>query len=682
MKAKRLILIGLDGAIPEMIRRFRQELPNIDRLLSKGAFAAARPSPCCDTPTNWTTIATGAWTGTHGITSFFAHLPDTDLTQEYWTFASGLCRAEYIWQAAERAGKRSILINYPVGWPPTLKDGIVIGGDGLTSEQWNIAGAVCYYTEETAVEGAAHITRESSQTDQIENSTPLTAGLRGPARRIALSDAQGWSNLPISHSPILTTSLELEAGARMVWTAAGWRPDHHQPNSDKQRLLTLYVAIVDSSGRGYNRVLVTENKDCADVMADLAVGNWSDWLEVSIGETVPNQGTFRLKLLELSPDGNRIRLYRTPIGELSGWAYPESVASEVCRHVGPFIEGLELYGEQGLHYNWFDIETNHWFLDYQALYLADVSSYLARENDWDLLFVQIHSQDGVNHQHLAHIDPSSSKYDETSAEEIWEIFRRSYKAVDTMIGRIVDSCADEETVVAIVSDHGAVATDKYIWIAGCLIRAGLMHYTPTANPGHFQIDLSRTRAMPTNVNYIWVNLRGREPNGIVEPGAEYEAVRDGVIEALLGLRDPESGECPIALIERKENLRHLGQWGDRVGDIVYFLKPGYTDFSVALSEVNLTDFPFSDPHRLLVGGDFGPAFMHHGIHHSHLPDATSYCASNRAIFILSGPGVKENIELEKEINLVDIAPTFCHLLDIPAPAQSEGEILREMLIEE
>ncbi len=81
MKAKKFMILGFDGAMPEHFNRFLHEghMPNIARLIKKGTYSRALPAPPVDSPTNWVTIVTGAWPGTHGITSFTIHLPGDPL---------------------------------------------------------------------------------------------------------------------------------------------------------------------------------------------------------------------------------------------------------------------------------------------------------------------------------------------------------------------------------------------------------------------------------------------------------------------------------------------------------------------------------------------------------------------------------------------------------------------------
>lgn len=71
MKAKRLMILGFDGAMPEHLEKFVAEgvMPNVAELMNSGAYARALPCPPVDTPTNWTTMVTGAWPGPPGLTS-------------------------------------------------------------------------------------------------------------------------------------------------------------------------------------------------------------------------------------------------------------------------------------------------------------------------------------------------------------------------------------------------------------------------------------------------------------------------------------------------------------------------------------------------------------------------------------------------------------------------------------
>ena len=143
---------------------------------------------------------------------------------------------------------------------------------------------------------------------------------------------------------------------------------------------------------------------------------------------------------------------------------------------------------------------------------------------------------------------------------------------------------------------------------------------------------------------------------------------DAVIAALSGSVDPDTGECPVEMVVRKENGRPFGQWGDRVGDLMYFLKPGYTDAGLDYGTID----PESGAGRVVIPTDrVGCA------HHQYLPDAELGPFSNSGIFFLAGPGVRKGFHRPRAVSLVDVAPTLAHLTDSPLPKQAEGSIIAD-----
>jgi predicted AlkP superfamily phosphohydrolase/phosphomutase len=114
MTKRKLLLIGVDQAIPYLIDKFLKDdvMPNLAKLVERGVKGEAFSCIPTDTPTNWTTIATGANVEKHGVTSFYLHLPgeplDKGLEQKNRSRSqlSRFCTAEYIWDVVDRAGLR------------------------------------------------------------------------------------------------------------------------------------------------------------------------------------------------------------------------------------------------------------------------------------------------------------------------------------------------------------------------------------------------------------------------------------------------------------------------------------------------------------------------------------------------------------------------------------------------
>src|SRR5437867_8423936 len=109
---------------------------------------------------------------------------------------------------------------------------------------------------------------------------------------------------------------------------------------------------------------------------------------------------------------------------------------------------------------------------------------------------------------------------------------------------------DRETVFAVISDHGGTPTGhRPVDVEQVLVEAGLTAYRPGSPAGREtapEVDWTKTRAAAIGLVHVFVNLRGREPNGIVPP-EEYAKVQREVIDALLDYRHPATGERAFAL---------------------------------------------------------------------------------------------------------------------------------------
>jgi predicted AlkP superfamily phosphohydrolase/phosphomutase len=219
-----------------------------------------------------------------------------------------------------------------------------------------------------------------------------------------------------------------------------------------------------------------------------------------------------------------------------------------------------------------------------------------------------------------------------------------------------------------------------VFINNALRQAGLLTLTADAE-GNPVVDWTRTKAFAQRSVYVYVNLKGRDPQGIVEPGEEYEQVRSRVIDALYAIREPGTGRRPVALAVRSEDGGIVGvHRGDHVGDVVYLMDEGFG-----------TLFPFSEEQVYARGyrgfgnaGDwrrtealFGDrVWSHHG---SQLPGLTYGLSSEKAILIMAGPGIKRGTVLPGPVWIIDAAPTVASLLGIPRPAQASGRVLEEAL---
>ncbi|MDO4280516.1 MAG: hypothetical protein Q4C56_02690 [Peptococcaceae bacterium] len=161
-----------------------------------------------------------------------------------------------------------------------------------------------------------------------------------------------------------------------------------------------------------------------------------------------------------------------------------------------------------------------------------------------------------------------------------------------------------------------------------------------------EIDWSKTRAVATSTNHIFLNIKGRDPHGIVDPADKYQ-LEEEIIDTLYNYRDPKSGRRIISLCMRNEDAIVFGCGQEGFGDLVYFVEDGF--------------------HH--VHGEAWTTKRDHGGHHT----------SVSPIFVGAGPGFKKGEKTTRFIRQVDVAPTVATLLGVDMPAQCEGAPMYQII---
>ncbi|MBW2085893.1 MAG: alkaline phosphatase family protein, partial [Deltaproteobacteria bacterium] len=613
-------VIGLDCALPHLIEKHIAEghLPTFKKLISEGLIAdnCLVPYPTV-TPPNWATIATGAWAGTHCITDFHSHIPGTDLENinVVEAFNSERCHAEFIWDVLDSAGKKCVVLNYPGSWPSKMKNGVMVGGAGLTVSDWR----------DGLIALNSYVSVCSAQL--------ITTGIYPRAIKTAFQEAQGWTNVPeMGDEP-------LEMEVNLAFPSAKEEPEAH----------TWYVLVRQTGGDEYDRATLSPTKDFNDAFFTLAVGEWSENIitNIKMKDGSEREVAFISKLIELSDDAEDFRLLISAMIETSGWSSPAEVAKEIS-----FEEGLPHPGGgmTGVAIGWYGQDTYVEMTVQHDIWLGNAAAALLKKQDWDLFYMHAHPPDWVYHAIITDMDPATCP-DEARRNKAWDTHLKVYQSQDRMIARILE-VVDEETLVILVSDHGATADGPVFNPYKPLENAGLtvMKEKAVAAEGSGALaetlalftarpDMKASRAIPQREIHVYVNLKGRDPDGIVEP-EDYQKVQQEIIEALITYVDPGTGKRPVALALSKQDARILGLYGDYIGDVIYAIYPWFG----------------SQHGQILPTVDWG-------------------VGSLKGLFTMAGPGVKKNHRLQRTAWLTDIVPTLCYLMDWPLPAQAEGAVL-------
>ncbi len=615
---KRVIMLGLDAMVPNITERFLAEgvLPNLQHLIEKGLFTRVKSGIPAQTPTNWTTLATGAAPGTHGITVWGSPEPATPWEHHrYEAFSNGLCNAEYLWEAAARTGKRSVVMNY-AGYPPTCPEAVHIDWLYLPSRSYfDLSSATVY-----------HNCPELNTTD------PLT-----------LEPAEGWSDLPPSKRPHLQAELTV-AGAT-------------EPDGPRFHLL------VYAEGEAYDICLLAPAKAAARPIAVLKCGQWSDWCSAIFesrqqGEQV---GYFRFKLVELSPDASRLQLFRTDAFPHPSVICGEPVLGEqLMEALGPYVHSGSASGlnARGL----LDFTTYDEVMQAEVDWWAGAAKLAMDRLEAELLVLHWHNLDMGGHFLVGKVDPTGFGYDETHLEENWAALRAWYQAADRFVGAFLERFDLEENTVVVVSDHGMPANKRAVSLVNLFLQQGWLTLTPDGQ----DVDWENSKVFYTQ-NHLWLNVEGRQPSGQV-PQAEYQAFRQKVKEAMQGLRDPETGEFVFAFVLERENAPMVGLWGEHIGDLVFCYAGGYRWSGPEVLKMGEKRVVFPS-----AGGNHGPMLPTYETETTSVL-GTLIMAGPGIQQLGHLPRVQQ-----ARYQTQDVAPTLAHLLQVPAPAAADGRVLFELL---
>jgi len=606
--ARAVVVIGLDGFDPKLAEPMLAagSLPNLARVRAAGGWAPLQTTYPAQTPVAWSTFATGGNPGRHGIFDFVrrdprTYLPDLSLNRferkaSYLPpRAVNLRRGTPVWERLSAAGIPSCILRCPCTFPPDAIRGTMLAGMGVPDLRGGL-GTSTLYTSAAGV--------KAEESEQVLHVTADADGairtrLIGPRNPAAQGD--------------FTTELVI------------------QPETSRR--------AVSIRSDGQPKVL------------EVGLGEWSDWLRVRFktGLLQSIGGMVRFHLVRLEPV---LELYASPVNfdpeaPMFPISAPAGYARELARQVGTFYTTGMVEDHGGLNNGRFD-ETA--FLAQCDDVVRERTAMMRYELDRfreGLFFCLFDTPDRVQHMFWRFRDGQRTPSGQARAIE------EHYEKCDRIVGEALARVGDE-TLVIVLSDHGVGNFRRGVHLNTWLHDQGLLALESGARPGPDagdllrRVDWSRTRAYALGLSGIYLNVKGREGQGVVSPD-EASSLGEDIAAALAALVDPEGGRRPVRSVLPRARL-YTGPYADESPDLV----------------VN-----FADGYRVSWGTALG------AVPSGHFEDNVKKWSGDHLMDPALVPGVLfMNRPFRAEgAGLVDLAPTILSALGAPAAPDLEGTSL-------
>jgi len=706
---RRIVVLGFDGMDYHLAGRYMDEgkLPNLARLRERGIYVPLWSTTPPESPVAWSAFVTGTNPGKTGIFDFLRRNPETyfpelNMTDVVMTpeflFATipikpavlRNCRqGPSYWAYAAEAGVKTVGVMMPMNMPPDQAPGSkVLSGLGVPDIRRTM-GTYVYYVDDL---------------DMARERTGSTGGteMGGRVMEVIREGDEVETFLPGPYSPVNPGSNEeLRAPVTMTVDQSAHSVQFRILNQTPFRfivffggaIISLIVAIIlwgilarvmKGAARGFGpaalifvlalAVLYAVSRPTKVTLAvDLNEHEWSRWVPVKylVTDWVGVEGFFRLFLIEAAPD---FQVYVTPVnidprGTAAALSYPTNFAPRLLDQYGNFKT-----------YGW-DSET--WALNENVIdedvYLEDLLDNwdikagivvdLMKKEDWTLYSAVFQATDHVSHMFWRLLDPQHPMYDPDLAEQYGDSILRVYQRADALVGRVMDEVLDDDDVLLVMSDHGFQTWHKAVNLNRWLVDNGYLaeKFDPLAglrrggspssvyelfSPGSQffgWVDWSQSRAYALGLGQIYLNLEGRESQGIVTEN-ERDALIDEIVAGLREMRDPDTGERMLVGVYPADEIYH-GDSMTYAPDIVVGFAPGYrvswqTCLGVAaedLVEVN---------HKRWSG------------------DHCSFDASTCLGVLFSTVPITVD-----DPSLIDLAPSILSLVGVEKPARCDGRVI-------
>lgn len=676
---EKILVLGVDGFEPKLAKKFMDQgkMPNLKKFMEMGScrkdlvLLGAMPTV---TPPLWTTLATGAYVETHGITCFFAQDPD-NLDSIFYNLDSRRCKAEPLWNVfAEEGNKKTLVWHWPgSSWPPTSESSNLHVVEGTQPTAINAGIGIMdmvkfveaseTFTETRFIPNSVHLAAGTGCViDDMEDMlAPAGGEVEENAVKAALAgrSKEGIKNIFTSEQDCevyTIADMPKDKVQSAIKPAKGWA---NAPAGAKEFLIIVArglmrkpALILKNEAGIYDTVAIYQSKKETEPFVVLKNGETKygvpDTIMNKADQVVPCNRSYILR--SLAEDGSKIDMLVDGAMDSTNDSlfHPKSLLPEVVSNIGPIPTRI---GVSCTSPELAKIYVDSW--ENYTQWQANCLTYFMEKESYDVIFSHLHNVDSCGHLFWHYGKHQEEWVNDELKYQI--LIEEVYMQTDRYIEKFLPYVENGWTTV-ITSDHGLIISEHHGIVLGemCGVNVPIMRelgYTELLKDENgndlMEIDWTKTKAIAIRGNHMYINVKGRDKHGIVEPADQY-AVEQQLISDLYSYRDPKTGKRVISLAIRNKEAALFGMSGPECGDIIYFKEEG---FNIIHCDSLSTQCGYFD-------------------------------TSVSPIFLAAGPGIKGNFKTNRVIRQVDVAPTLAVLGGVRMPAQCEGAPVYQILSEE
>ncbi len=620
-RVRRFVILGLDGLDPSLTKKYMAEgkLPNLEKLSRQGCFKPLQTTIPSISPVAWSSFQTGSNPGKHSIFDF--------LTRDKQSYYPKLSSVDI------RGPRRKINIGryqFPLSRPD-------IRLLRRSKAFWNNLGENGIFSNIIRVP----ITFPPEKFRGVQLSAMCVPDLRGSQGMFSFYTSRGreeYERIGGEHFQVTVKNKLIKAD--LVGPANPFRRD----NSILKRPFT--IALID------------------DHSADLKVNGrhyrikkdeYTEWIKIDFKAApgIKVRGICKFLLKSATPE---FELYVTPINidpekPVMPISYPPVYSTYFAKQQGP-------YATLGLAEDTWALNekilTNKTFLQQCIQFDEEREKMFFDSLDKvkeGLCVCVFDGTDRIQHTFWRYIDKKHPALEETYGEDYPDAVEEVYKRMDAIVGKAMAKCCDEKTVFMVISDHGfasfryGIDLNRWLEENGYLTRSnGQCDNTHLA-----AVDWSNTRAFAIGLAGIYLNLKGRESRGIVNPGNEADQLREEISEKLTGLIDSANEKTAVKRVYNTQKI-YTGPYKNEAPDLIVGYNRGYrASWETAVGKV--TDSIFHENTKAWSGDHCIDPVLVPGVLFCNRPVDT------------------------KKPRLIDIGPTVLDMFGVSVPKYMDGKPL-------